>query len=570
MELTAKVTMEETKYCDKAGEATYTATVNIGKDVKNVVKVSVPPIGHTYGEPQWKWAQDLTMANVDFSCANGCGHVETVPATISSQITNPGCETAGKNTLTASVSLQGKDYTDVKEAPIPAVGHSFVNPVWVWAADGSTASATLTCGVCAGTTTLEGEVVVEASKEPNCFVNGEIKYLARAEHNGYEYLDRKTVVVPAGHKYVDGVCSICGEDTNDYNIYRLYGDNRFQTSIGVADALKAELGVSKFENIIIASGSSYTDALAGSYLAAVKNAPILITNSKNQEIIQMYAFANLKTGGTMYILGGESAVQPSFESGMSGFTMMKRLAGDNRYDTNLEILKEAALTPGSEILVCTGRGFADSLSASAVGKPILLVRDSLNENQKAYLATLGTANKFIIIGGESAVGDGIAEELKAYGTVDRVKGNDRYETSVAVADYFFKDRKPESAVLAYGRKFPDGLCGGPLAYFSGAPLLLTQSGKEAAADAYTDKYDIQKGYVLGGTTVVSDDTAFTVFDLETEKEKALLVEKKTAVTEESLMGGLGGNLGDNLGDLDQDDLEDLLGNLGGLLPGIFG
>ena len=125
-------------------------------------------------------------------------------------------------------------------------------------------------------------------------------------------------------------------------------------------------------------------------------------------------------------------------------------------------------------------------------------------------------------------------------------------------------------MLAYGRKFPDGLCGGPLAYFSGAPLLLTQSGKEAAADAYTDKYDIQKGYVLGGTTVVSDDTAFTVFDLETEKEKALLVEKKTAVTEESLMGGLGGNLGDNLGDLDQDDLEDLLGNLGGLLPGIFG
>ena len=39
-----------------------------------------------------------------------------------------------------------------------------------------------------------------------------------------------------------------------------------------------------------------------------------------------------------------------------------------------------------DLLACTGEGFADSLSASAVGKPILLVDNrGLTTAQKTYL-----------------------------------------------------------------------------------------------------------------------------------------------------------------------------------------
>jgi putative cell wall-binding protein len=312
----------------------------------------------------------------------------------------------------------------------------------------------------------------------------------------------------------------------------------------------------------VASGNSVADALAGSYLAAKLKAPILITSANNQEIIQMYVFKSLKSGGTLYILGGEKAVQPSFVAGLESFLNIKRLEGSNRYETNLAILKEekAAVAPGSEILVCTGTDFADSLSASATGKPILLVRNTLTDSQKEYLHSLGTNSKFTIIGGVSAVSEGIAEELKAYGTVSRLGGNNRYETATWVANAYFN--KPKTAVVAYGHNFPDGLCGGPLAYFTGAPLLLAHDSRVHPADAFTDAFGITQGYVLGGEAVLSDESVLNIFDTKAE----LFVENETVVSEDSLTGDLGGSLGDSLGDIDPDQLEGILGDLlGGLL-----
>ena len=50
---------------------------------------------------------------------------------------------------------------------------------------------------------------------------------------------------------------------------RVFGADRYATAFKAADTLKAELGVSKFQNVIVASGTGFADALAGCYLAAV-------------------------------------------------------------------------------------------------------------------------------------------------------------------------------------------------------------------------------------------------------------------------------------------------------------
>ena len=55
-----------------------------------------------------------------------------------------------------------------------------------------------------------------------------------------------------------------------------------------ADTLKDELGVSKFQNVIVASGTGFADALAGSYLAAQKNAPILLVRGANVNDVKNY------------------------------------------------------------------------------------------------------------------------------------------------------------------------------------------------------------------------------------------------------------------------------------------
>lgn len=285
---------------------------------------------------------------------------------------------------------------------------------------------------------------------------------------------------------------------------RIYGPNRYDTSVDTADALKKSLNISKFDNIIIADGRGYADALAGAYLAKVKNAPILVVgdDAASQKLIREYIASNLKTGGTVYILGGTGAVSEKFERSLNTAAYkVKRLGGKDRYKTNLMILSEAGVA-NEDILICSGLSFADSLSASAVGKPILLVGDKLNSEQITYLKTL-SKRTYYIIGGTGAVSSTVERELEGYGPTQRVSGANRYSTSVEVANTFF-GKDCTAAVLAYGLNFPDGLSGGPLAMSLEGPLILVTSTDITSAAGYVKNSAVNKLVTLGGPTLISD------------------------------------------------------------------
>ena len=64
------------------------------------------------------------------------------------------------------------------------------------------------------------------------------------------------------------------------------------------------------------------------------------------------------------------------------------------------------------------------------------------------------------------------------------------------------------------KKFPDGMCGGSLAYTLKAPLILTYKGQEGFAAAYMKENKIEDGYILGGTSAVSDGSGYQVFDTD--------------------------------------------------------
>ena len=271
---------------------------------------------------------------------------------------------------------------------------------------------------------------------------------------------------------------------------RLSGSSRYETAFTAADQLKDVMGIEKFENMIVADGGNYPDALTGSYLAKVKNAPILlVTGSKSQMISD-------------YILGGEGAVSASFEKALkSNGVSVKRLAGKTRYETNLEILKQAGVKDG-ELLICSGNGFADSLSASAAGKPILLVNEDITKEQQNYITGL-SIDRFYIIGGTGAVTPKTEKSAKRFGAVKRLSGSTRFETSAAVAETFFGS-ECENAVLAYGQNFPDGLAGGPLAMALHGPLLLAENSAYDSVAAYVQKAGVKSLYVLGGESLISD------------------------------------------------------------------
>ncbi len=304
-------------------------------------------------------------------------------------------------------------------------------------------------------------------------------------------------------------------------VTRVYGANRYKTSLAIADELKNKLGVSQFDTVIIASGTNFPDALAGSYLAAKKDAPILMVrdNAGDITLIQNYITDNLKSGGKVYILGGSAAVPESIEKSLSdaGYDV-DRLKGKGRYDTNLAILNEAGVS-NEALLVCTGTNFADSLSGSATGLPMLLVNPTTNKLTAEQIDFLDDQKRQIyIVGGSGAVSDAYLTALQTYdsdGTVERVKGASRYETSVAVANKFIGS--PSKAVIASATNFPDGLCGGPLAYTMNAPLILTGSKSTPAAD-YMKANDITSGIALGGTGALSDDVVRNVYAMKASDE----------------------------------------------------
>ena len=291
-------------------------------------------------------------------------------------------------------------------------------------------------------------------------------------------------------------------------IIQIYGPTRYQTSLGVAEEIKAIRGIDKFDAMIIATGKNFADALSGSYLAYVKDAPIILINDNYAADIVEYINENLVSGGKLYVLGGEAAVADELLEGLNA--PYERLKGATRYETNIEILKEAGVT-SEQLLVCTGKVFADSLSASAAKMPIFLVGgDTLRDTQKEYLESI-TSDSYCIIGGEAAVTEEMEAVMGAYGDVTRIKGATRYETSIAVAEAFVPN--PEAAVVAYASNFPDGLCGGLLAIYNNAPIILSAEKKPAPATTYIAENGIEEGYVLGGDACFTDETIAQIYDI---------------------------------------------------------
>lgn len=332
-------------------------------------------------------------------------------------------------------------------------------------------------------------------------------------------------LVTATAYYPEGNTTWTEEVLIDYNgeltwvpygesIDRIFGDNRVLTSFAVADALKETLGITKFDAVILASGDNFADALAGSFLASEKKAPILLYRAGFEDELLEYIQENMTSGGKVYILGGIAAVPQVMEDTLKGLTV-KRLSGDTRFETNMKILEEGNVA-GEEILIVKGWEYADSLSASATGCPVLLVNTitgELTDSQIAFLRAHAD-NTYTVIGGTSAVSEDMKKTIEAVigREVSRVFGETREETSMKVAMTYFDS--PDFVLLTYSRNFPDGLCGGPLAHAMGAPLLLIDAGKEAYAAAYVKENGIKNGAILGGTAVVSEASGRVVFGLD--------------------------------------------------------
>ncbi|WJV30747.1 cell wall-binding repeat-containing protein [Rossellomorea sp. AcN35-11] len=204
------------------------------------------------------------------------------------------------------------------------------------------------------------------------------------------------------------------------NVQRISGENRYDTASWIS-----MWGWNQSEEIVLASGETFPDALAGGPLAYQLDAPILLTYKHRLPIDTKERIQELKAKH-VYILGGVGAIDSAVEIQLRELGMkITRIGGDDRFQTAAKI---AAYLPSDKVVVANGRNFPDALAvapyAAKNGIPIVLT-----ESTRLPQATKQIVNEkktTILIGGEGVVSSDVASKLPSY---TRYGGVNRYETA---------------------------------------------------------------------------------------------------------------------------------------------
>jgi putative cell wall-binding protein len=284
---------------------------------------------------------------------------------------------------------------------------------------------------------------------------------------------------------------------------RIAGADRYETAVRISAAAFHDA----VTTVVVASGESFPDGLAAGPLAALKNAPILLTARESLPSITATELGRLAPTQVL-VVGGTAAVsdQVLFEiAGAAGVTP-SRVAGATRYDTATAV---ASLfpAPAAVAFVASGIDFPDALAGGAAAAiavaPLLLTpTTSLPPAVGDQLARLAPAET-LVLGGSAAVSDPVVADIDGrVASVRRLAGTDRYGTAAAVAT----DRLPQAteALLATGETFPDALAAAPFARVKGAPILLTTRCEPPSTVDYLRSRGWADVTVIGGTSAVPE------------------------------------------------------------------
>lgn len=306
---------------------------------------------------------------------------------------------------------------------------------------------------------------------------------------------KKVVILATSIALILGTSTIAHGE-NNYNVSRIEGANRYKTSSNISKQFSND----KVNNVIIASGRNFPDALAGSSLSKKLNAPILLVDKDVKDSLDSidYIKNHLNVNGNVYILGGNASVSENYINYIKslGYKNIIRLGGKNRFDTNRAIINSMNIKKRTPIVITNGYGFADALSVSSAaaskGYPILMSDSkTLPDEIKAKIREI-QPSKLYLIGGQGSLSNNIVTEVRNivpslnYSNITRVWGNSRYDTSLEICKYFNLDS--DTAVIANGENFPDALSGSALAAKQNAPIILT-NGKDMLNQKKIFKYN---------------------------------------------------------------------------------
>jgi spore germination protein YaaH/putative cell wall-binding protein len=193
---------------------------------------------------------------------------------------------------------------------------------------------------------------------------------------------------------------------NNINTIRIGGQDRYETSVKVAEELGENNG------IILAYGENFPDALSIAPIAAIKSMPIILTNTKVlPDSVKEYINSNVIS--KCYVLGGTGVISDSVIKNISN---VKRLSGDDRYETNISIINEFSSDLNfKNTYLTSGENFPDALCGSAAagknGSPIILTNINYCKARTIIKLKLNDIDTFKVLGGTGVISDKLVQSI---------------------------------------------------------------------------------------------------------------------------------------------------------------
>lgn len=287
-------------------------------------------------------------------------------------------------------------------------------------------------------------------------------------------------------------------------VTRISGKDRIQTSVEISKS-----AYTTSENVVLASGFNFADALSAGQLASALNAPLLLSSQNKLDSQTKNEIERLKAK-KVYVVGGNNAIS---KTGIDTTLKSKnvdvtRLEGQDRYSTSQKVMEKTKEIINPEyLLIASGKNFPDALAATSFfvnHKSVMVLSDGVTYPQSNL--------QEIAIGGKNQL------PLKGF-TGKRVSGKDRYETALEIAKLSFD--KNNNTILASGQVFADSLSAVSLTKKHNAPIILTQS------DYLTEN---AKKYLNGKNVFIVGGEKTVVKDILTREKPAVKKEDKNLHT----------------------------------------
>lgn len=280
---------------------------------------------------------------------------------------------------------------------------------------------------------------------------------------------------PAGLAWVRSITGLelggASAITGGLEVTRIFGADRYETAAAVSADWRST------DEVFIATGTKFPDALASGAAAARFDAPVLLVDANGVPQATRLELERLRPS-KVYVAGGTAAVSDVvFQQlrALGSFELM-RIGGVDRYDTANQFTQVAwAGQTSSTIWVASGRDFADPLIASTAAavydRPFVLI-DGINPlpTYTRQLIQSLAPTSIRVLGADTSFSGAVLADLATLGTVSRINFVDVSERSSAVwADMAIS----KWAAVATATNFPDALAAVPFSSLDPvSPLML--------------------------------------------------------------------------------------------------